>query len=215
MKIQLESIGYRAGGYNTEGVHNIFMGKYSGYNHTIGHDNVFLGKHAGFHNIKGINNVFIGEYAGYHETDSNKLYIGTNYNKTLIYGEFDNNKVGINTDYVPEDYTLAVKGNIIAEELKVRDFDTWPDYVFQEDYPLLPLNAIEKHIDDKGHLPGIPSAQEVAEEGISLGEFSAKLLEKIEELTLHVIEQEKAHQALESELRQEIQSLKEELNHQK
>jgi len=87
-------------------------------------------------------------------------------------------------------YKLAVNGNIRAKEIKVENAN-WPDYVFAKDYKLPSLQETEKHINEKGHLPGIPSAQDVKTNGIDLGEMNAKLLQKIEELTLHVIEQNK------------------------
>ena len=67
----------------------------------------------------------------------------------------------------------------------------WPDYVFESDYNLLDLMEVEAHIAEKGHLPSIPSAAQVAEEGVSLGEMNKLLLQKVEELTLYIIEQQK------------------------
>jgi len=88
-------------------------------------------------------------------------------------------------------YKLAVAGNMIAESVKVKLQGAWPDFVFTKTYKLPTLNETEVHIKDKGHLPGIPSASEVKTNGIDLGEMNAKLLQKIEELTLHLIEQNK------------------------
>jgi hypothetical protein len=85
---------------------------------------------------------------------------------------------------------LTVNGNIRAREIKVENTN-WPDYVFNKSYLLPTLQQTEKHIKEKGHLPGIPSAEEVKTNGIDLGEMNAKLLQKIEELTLHLIEQNK------------------------
>jgi hypothetical protein len=87
-------------------------------------------------------------------------------------------------------YKLAVNGNIRAKEIKVETAN-WPDYVFAKDYQLPSLQETEKHIREKGHLPGIPSAEEVKVNGIDLGEMNAKLLQKIEELTLQLIEKDK------------------------
>ncbi|WP_340063954.1 hypothetical protein [Ascidiimonas aurantiaca] len=86
-------------------------------------------------------------------------------------------------------YRLSVKGKIRAEEIKVET--GWADYVFKEDYDLPTLEEVEKHIQEKGHLINIPSAKEVEENGIQLGEMNKLLLEKIEELTLYVIELKK------------------------
>lgn len=85
-------------------------------------------------------------------------------------------------------YKLAVAGNMIAESVKVQLQSAWPDYVFANDYKLPSLEETEKHIKEKGHLKGIPSAAEVKNNGIDLGEMNSKLLKKIEELTLQVIE---------------------------
>ena len=96
--------------------------------------------------------------------------------------------IGIGTS--TPDAKLAVNGDIHAIEVRV-DLVGWPDYVFNEDYDLPTLAEMEKHIKEKGHLPNIPSAKEVAENGIELGEMNKLLLEKIEELTLYVIQQQK------------------------
>jgi hypothetical protein len=89
------------------------------------------------------------------------------------------------------DYLLAVDGKIISEEVRVEISGSWPDYVFDKDYPLMPLAQLEDHITTYGHLPGVPSANRVENEGILLGDMNRMLLEKIEELTLHVIAMQK------------------------
>jgi hypothetical protein len=94
-------------------------------------------------------------------------------------------------------YKFAVAGNMIAESIKVKLQGTWPDFVFAKTYDRKTLQETEKHIKEKGHLPGIPSAEEVKNNGIDLGEMNAKLLQKIEELTLHLIDQEKRIKELE------------------
>lgn len=85
---------------------------------------------------------------------------------------------------------LAVNGTIRAKEIKV-ETSNWPDYVFEEDYKIKPLSEIEAFIKTNKHLPGIPNQKQVEEEGVNLGEMNRKLLEKVEELTLYLI-QEKA-----------------------
>jgi len=96
--------------------------------------------------------------------------------------------VGIGTSTPRE--KLSVNGKIRAQEIKVETAN-WPDYVFAKDYELPSLQETEKHIKEKGHLPGIPSAEEVKVNGVELGEMNKKLLQKIEELTLHLIEMKK------------------------
>jgi hypothetical protein len=85
---------------------------------------------------------------------------------------------------------LDVNGTIRSKEVKV-DMDSWPDFVFKEEYNLPTLHEVETHIKEKGYLINMPSEAEVLKEGIGLGDMNAKLLQKIEELTLYVIEQNK------------------------
>jgi hypothetical protein len=97
-------------------------------------------------------------------------------------------------------YKLAVAGNMIAESVKVKLQGAWPDYVFAKDYKLPSLEETERHIKEKGHLPGIPTEAQAKEEGINLGDMNAKLLKKIEELTLHLIEQNKRILSMETKI---------------
>jgi len=107
-------------------------------------------------------------------------------NKKLIVKT--NGNIGIGTND-PGDWKLAVNGNIRAKEIKVET--GWSDFVFESDYNLPTLKEVEEHINEKGHLKDIPSAADVAKDGINLGEMNSKLLQKIEELTLYTIAQEK------------------------
>ena len=127
--------------------------------------------------------------------------IGSNVNGDLIlssYGTIEGNehlvitqtkKVGIGT--TNPDSKLTVKGDIHAEEVKVDLSVPGPDYVFEEDYNLRSLEETEVYIKANKHLPEIPSAKEMEADGVQLGEMNMLLLKKIEELTLHAIEQEK------------------------
>ena len=114
----------------------------------------------------------------------------------------DAGNVGIATTEIPEGFKVAVKGKIIAEELQIDLYNNWPDFVFAKDYNLPTLTEVESHIKEKGHLPNIPSAEEVAENGFGVGEMNAKLLQKIEELTLYMIQQEKRIKSLETALKE-------------
>ena len=109
-----------------------------------------------------------------------------------------NGKLGLGTfNYLNctdcSDYRLFVKDGIRTEKVKVdvASVNGWADYVFKNDYQLKSLEEVEKYISEKGHLPNIPSAKQIVKEGLNLGEMDAKLLEKIEELTLYTIEQNK------------------------
>ncbi|MBO0950620.1 hypothetical protein [Fibrella forsythiae] len=92
----------------------------------------------------------------------------------------------------PAGYNLIVLGGILTERLRVatRSGQYWADYVFKPNYHLAPLSEVKAYIATHGHLPGIPSAQQVEREGIDVAQTQAKLLEKIEELTLHMIRQQ-------------------------
>ncbi|HNF70337.1 MAG TPA: hypothetical protein PLL28_13235 [Chitinophagales bacterium] len=88
-------------------------------------------------------------------------------------------------------YLLSVDGKVMCEELKVQMSESWPDYVFADNYKMPTLYELEASIKANKHLPGIPSAAEVAENGISVGEMQTNMMEKIEELTLYIIELQK------------------------
>jgi hypothetical protein len=85
-------------------------------------------------------------------------------------------------------YKLTVTGKIICEELKVELVANWPDYVFADEYDLKPLHELKSFIDTNHHLPNIPKAADVEQEGFEVGEMNRRLLEKVEELTLYVID---------------------------
>jgi trimeric autotransporter adhesin len=89
-------------------------------------------------------------------------------------------------------YKLTVTGKIICEELKVKLVSSvWPDYVFDKKYKLKSLSEVEKFIAKNNHLPNIPSAAEVEKNGIEVGDMQKKMMEKIEELTLYIIDLQK------------------------
>lgn len=112
-----------------------------------------------------------------------------------------NGKVGIGTTTIGTETKLAVEGKISAREIKVL-VGPFPDYVFEKGYSLMSLHELNKYIEINKHLPGIPSAKEVEQEnGIDLGSLNCKLLEKIEELTLHLINQQKELDALKMEIK--------------
>jgi hypothetical protein len=130
-------------------------------------------------------------------TSDYDVRIGLSSNKILgIYAE----GVGIGTE-ATNGYRLAVAGDAIAEEIVVKLQKDWPDYVFNDEYKLLSLPEVEKSIKQNNHLPGIPSKDEVKTNGIPVGEMQSKLLKKIEEITLYLIEQDKRISELEETIR--------------
>ncbi len=114
--------------------------------------------------------------------------------------------ITINTNLLPTtgNYRLAVGGDIIAEKVVITTLPNWPDYVFAKNYKLTPLSKVEKFIEKNGHLPNLPSAEQVKKDGIEVGTMNAKLLEKIEELTLYIINQQKQI----DELKKEVKNMK-------
>ncbi len=118
-------------------------------------------------------------------TDDMSQYLTT---KTRLHiDKYGNVGIGTGDALLNSTDLLAVNGLIHAKEVKV-DLVGWPDYVFENNYDLKPLRELEVEINKLGHLPNIPSAKEVEENGVNLGEMNKKLLEKVEELTLYVIE---------------------------
>lgn len=111
----------------------------------------------------------------------------TSYNNNLFL--MHNGNVGINTT-TPEHH-LDVAGTIRSCEILVNDDQGWCDYVFLEDYDLATLEEVENYIAINGHLENIPPATEIENNGIPLGDMTVRMMEKIEELTLYLIEQNK------------------------
>ncbi|RWX02455.1 hypothetical protein [Flavobacterium cerinum] len=208
-------LGTYAGQFIPSGSNNVLVGTLAGgqVGQTVlvtdKSNNTCIGYYAGTSSLGGSNNVFIGYRAGQDSTGNSKLFIDNTGTATpLIWGDFAldqvklNGKVGIGgvTAFPTtagganlSTYDLFVKGGILAEEVRVAT--TWADYVFANDYALLTLEEVELFISNNGHLPNVPSAKQVAEEGISLGDIARIQQEKIEELTLYIIEQNKQLQA--------------------
>ena len=192
------------------------VGDRAGYTNTTGTNNTILGSYAGFRLVSGSGNVFLGRQAGYYETKSNKLYIDNTANrKPLIYGDFASNvvtingKLGMGTAKFPikmgttdiSKYKLFVKGGVLTEEVRVQK-GGWADYVFNKEYKLRPLIEVERYIQKNGHLPNMPSAETVASNGLELGAIAILQQEKIEELTLYTILQQKELKEKETKLKE-------------
>jgi hypothetical protein len=107
--------------------------------------------------------------------------------------------VGIGTQIIPSGYKLSVKGKMMAEGVKVDLQSAWPDYVFENSYRLKDLPSLRSYINSNGHLPNMPTAAEVEKEGIDLEEINVKLVEKVEELSLYLIQMEERIKKLEKE----------------
>ena len=123
----------------------------------------------------GLDKIAFGYGSGSSFTEKISFYTGTG-------------QVGIGTANVAG-YQLAVNGNIHSKEIVVET--GWADYVFNEKYKLTPLEEVEKFIQQNKHLPNIPSAKEVEEKGLHLGDVQKRMMEKLEELTLYLIDANK------------------------
>jgi hypothetical protein len=131
-------------------------------------------------------NVRVG-YLGYHDGSSaNNLSLTLEASASFI---INGGNVGIGTT-IP-DSKLTVNGTIHTKEVKV-DLVGWPDYVFKPKYNLPSLLEVKNYIDKNHHLPEMPSEQEVAQDDLNLGEMNKLLVKKVEELTLYLIEKDKA-----------------------
>ena len=212
--------GSRAGSGNITGNNNVFLGSEAGRFQVDGNNNTYIGASSGL-DCDGSNNIFLGFYAGESASGNNLLYIeNSSSNSPLIWGNFAsdqlkfNGKVGIGGNSTTgfgnypstaggvnvSTYNLFVKGGILTEEIRVSLATTWADYVFGKNYNLKPLNEVEKFINDNGHLPNVPSAKQVEAEGINVGEMAKIQQEKIEELMLYIIAQNKRIEALEARI---------------
>lgn len=114
-----------------------------------------------------------------------------------VYRMNGNVGIGTNLSQNPNGYRLAVNGIIGAKEVYVENTSsTWPDYVFDDDYDLRSIKKLEEFINNNGHLPGVPTAEEVNVNGLKLAEMNALLLKKVEELTLYLIDLKKDNEIL-------------------
>ena len=132
----------------------------------------------------------------------NDLFIQNDAGNILMCGN-EQGKVGIGLTAgtsIPTGYLFAVDGKIIAEEMRIQNSANWPDYVFDSQYELMPIDALKASIETHKHLPKIPSAAQVQEEGILLGDMQKKMMEKIEELTLYIIDLHDANRKLREEV---------------
>jgi hypothetical protein len=175
---------------------------------TNGGDNTFLKRYDEINDRTKLRLNMGDEYTsnfeiGYHHYNGTGWY--TNFSLDGYGNGFFQGSLGIGT--TTPTYKLSVNGTIGAKEIKVTS-SGWSDFVFEPDYDLPSLQEVETFIDQNGHLPDIPSAEEVKANGISLGEIDAKLLQKIEELTLYVIELKKENEDLKAK-GNEIDELKE------
>ncbi len=104
-------------------------------------------------------------------------------------------------------YKVAVDGKVIAEELRINLSSAWPDYVFDQSYDLMSIEELSESIEHNHHLPGIPTAKSIQQDGLIVGDMQKKMMEKIEELTLYIIQLNDELTSVQNEL-QELKTRK-------
>lgn len=140
-------------------------------------------------------------------TTNHGLYLGTN-NGANFY--IDNNQrvyIGVSEDFrktiraeLKNKYYMFISKGVLSEDFAIAPASSWADFVFNKDYRLRDIEEVENFIEENNHLPDVPSAADVAEDGYSQHDMNKVLLQKIEELTLYTIQQQKEIKALKSEL---------------
>ncbi|MBC8152136.1 MAG: hypothetical protein H7Z72_04430 [Bacteroidetes bacterium] len=225
-------VGRNAGPGITNGDDNVYMGYNTGTNDS-GSQNTFLGSGAGV--LMGANRPLANATAlgaGAQVSASNALILGHNANvgigtaapktKLEVVSETADksgvrltNLTATSRPALATDQFLTVNenGDVVkaSYRLKVSTVNDWSDKVFERGYPLMPLTGVEQFIRANKHLPGMPSAAVMATDGVDAARLSAKLLEKIEELTLYMIEMKKENQQKNSRIEQlekQVQALR-------
>ena len=128
-----------------------------------------------------------------------KLILRVDGNNSMYINSGGSIVMGNSTVLPKSGYKLSVDGKVVCEELLVQ-LSPWPDYVFNDDYKLKSLLEVESFIQKNNHLPGIPAACEVETDGLNVGEMQKLMMEKIEELTLYLIDIKKENQNLKAEI---------------
>ena len=111
--------------------------------------------------------------------------------------------IGVNKAIGDPAIKFAVNGKVLATSFKILDYGSWPDYVFDKSYSLRSINEVKQYVEANKHLPGMPSAKEVAEKGVDVGDVQAKLLQKVEEMTLYVIKQQELIETQQTRMEQQ------------
>ncbi len=129
--------------------------------------------------------------------DNNEIIARNNGAISTLFMQNNGGTVQIGSTAVPTGYVLSVAGKAICTELRVQLTSAWPDYVFDEKYKLPDFNALRNYIKENKHLPNIPAAKDIEKSGMEVGDMQRRMMEKIEELTLYILELEKKVSALE------------------
>ena len=184
--------GYLSGAYGTNSI------AFGTYVSAVGVSSVAIGSGTA-NNQQFTNKIDNSLMIGFNSTELPSVFVGPAdlKNKEAKFGF-----VGIGT--VTPKYELSVNGSIVAKTaVFVENLPgEWPDYVFTEEYALMPLNEIEKFIETNHHLPGVPTQEQVKKEGLNLGAMDMIMMQKIEELTLHMIHLQKENESLKNHMQE-------------
>ncbi len=145
-----------------------------------------LGVNKSFINLTG-NDIKLGTLAS---NNNGKFIIRTNGGDRFFIDSAGNVTIG-SAYKAASGYRMSLNGKLMCEEVRVQLDADWPDYVFNKEYKLMPLSELQKFINENKHLPGILPAAEVKANGIELGDTNKRMMEKIEELTLYILELKK------------------------
>ena len=211
------AIGLQSLYVNTTGQNNVALGANCLFANTTGSDNTAVGFGL-FSNLSGSENTGIGFGAlGGNGSGTGNTALGSNadvsannltnataigyyakvaQSNSLILGGTGNYAVKVGIGTTSPQYTLSVNGTIQAKEVRVET--GWSDFVFDKNYKLRTLNEVEKYINQNHHLPEIPSASDIQKNGLALADVQTKMMQKIEELTLYIIQLQKEIDALKS-----------------
>lgn len=124
------------------------------------------------------------------ETGSHNIYVG-----------LTDTEISTVSQSAKSKYGFFVKKGVLSEDYAIAPVSSWADFVFSSDYKLRPISEVENFISENSHLPDVPSAENVSTEGYSQHDMNKVLLQKIEELTLYIIQQDKEIQLLKSEMK--------------
>jgi hypothetical protein len=212
-------MGYNVQAGDGSGGHHVIIGGEAGGGIWAGVSNTLIGHQTGAESLALHHATAIG--AGAQVSVSNAVVLGRDANvgigtsaptARLHIRSAQANESGIRLEALTStspvltasDRFLSVneRGDVVLARyrLTITHTNEWADRVFSANYLLKPLAEVERYVQTKGHLPGMPSAEDVANQGVDLTELNAKLLEKIEELTLHLIKQEQRIDQLEKQL---------------
>jgi len=142
-----------------------------------------------------------GGFAFYNHDNSN--------NETMLMWLFGNGQLVIGNGQGKQgNYLLAVAGSAIATSFTVKSVANWPDYVFKSGYRLPSLNDVKAYIDQNHHLQDVPSAEQVAKDGLNLGDMNKITMQKVEELTLYLIEKDEIIRKQQNQIEIQAETIK-------